>query len=363
MNYVKAKLNWEEVFIQEAIDLEEKMSTLDLSALNKSRLRLSLEKDILSWKKYRLWITEEINCASLQDKIETVDLNKLLQKAQSTYANFASYNFWNEDLIPIDVWEDNLIVIGLEKNEKLIQIPKAIFILASPQILSSFAAKVFSHDASEDLLAEGTQSGAEESSTDAMALLDGIDINMAAPILQFNSASLLSPVSATPETKPNPTDAKQHNEVSEYNSENSMMAEVSPAATASMSMWDYLSERHEEYCFEARKQFDAYMVLKIVSGRTQVFKMDADLQNQNLNTQLFAYGLTDENPFKKVLDSGSSESFNINQLGFTIRDFKYACITPLKRGHDTVGFLVGLKTKNLAETDQTLLEDLAKESA
>lgn len=362
MNYVKAKLNWEEVFIQEAIDLEEKMSTLDGSALNKSRLRLSLEQDILSWKKYRLWITAEMNCASLQDKIETVDLTKLLNKAKNTYANFASYNFWNEDLIPIDVWDDSLIVIGLEKNEKLIQIPKAIFILASPQVLSSFAAKLFSTTASDELISEGTQSGSEDSSTDAMALLDGIDLNMAAPTLQFNAASLLSTGPQQPAAVATVTDAKVELDDSENHSERSMMLEVAPTSS-SMSMWDYLSERHDEYCFEVRKQFDAYMVLKIVSGRTQVFKMDTDLQKQNLNTQLFDYSLSDENPFKKVLDSGNSESFNINQLGFTIRDFKYACITPLKRGPDTVGFLVGLKTKNLAETDQTLLEDLAKESA
>lgn len=359
MNYVKAKLNWEEVFIQEAIDLEEKMSSLDLSALNKSRLRISLEKDILSWKKYQLWISAELNCATLNPDSDPTRLNGLVARSTVAFETFSHHDFWNEDLIPIDTWDENLIVIGLEKSEKLIEIPKAIFILAPPQILDIFANKLFNKSEGESSENSAEESFDENSQAQSDSMLDGINFNVAAPKIDFHGASISAglnpPASASvPAPVPAPEVA-------------SMMLGTDgdktrvPASTT--SMWDYISERHEEYCFEAKKQFDAYIVLKIVSNRTQVFKMDSDLQKQNFNLQLFDYSLNDENPFKKVLAGGVSESFNINQLGFSFLDFKYACITPLKRSQETVGFLVGLKSKNLAETDQNLLEDLAKESA
>ena len=48
MNYQTANSNWEEFFIQEALDLEEKMQSLQFEDLQRSRLRLSLENKILN---------------------------------------------------------------------------------------------------------------------------------------------------------------------------------------------------------------------------------------------------------------------------------------------------------------------------
>lgn len=348
MNYVKAKLNWEEVFIQEAIDLEEKMNSLDLSAFNKSRLRLSLENDILSWKKYQIWISAELGCPTISSKLEPAKINEMLERAKTTYEAYGHHPFWNEDLIPVETWDDNVIVFGLEKNEKLIEVPNAIFILAPPEILNRFAEKLFSSNEKSEEISHDSESA----EADAHGMLDGINLNIEAPKFDFNSVKLKDlseePVAVIDEELP----------VKEATA--SMM---DPAPREPSSMWDYISERHDEYSFEAKKQFDGYLVLKIVSNRTQVFKLDSDLQKQGFNLQLFDYDLKDENPFKKVFHSENSESFNINQLGFTIRDYKYACITPLKRANTVVGFLVGLKTGNLAESDQTLLEELAKESA
>ena len=129
------------------------------------------------------------------------------------------------------------------------------------------------------------------------------------------------------------------------------------------AIWDYLTERHDEYTFEAKKLFSAFVVLKIVEGKTQVFKMDSELEKYLNQKDVFAYDVAEENPFGRIFRTGISESFNISQLDHPIMDFKYICITALKRGNDTVGFLLGLQTKKLAETDQLLLEDLAKESA
>ena len=343
MNYVKAKQNWEEVFIQQAIELEEKMNSIDLSALNQSRLRIALEKNILNWNDYKNWLSTEINCSILNDSIDINKKNDLLKRSSIAYEAFSHYQFWSEDLIPLDTWDENLIVIGLERNERLNELPKAIFILASPEVLTTFAKNIFPTEIGSE-----TNSGysSDENSvqvsienSNESSLLDGIDMHIAPPKIAFDAHSLsanLSNLSATTNEQ-----------------------EIGPGA----SVWDYISERHDEYCFEVKKQFDAYLVLRVSSNKTSVFKMDEELQNKNLNAQIFDYSLSENNPFKKVFESGLSESFNMNQLGVQILDFKYACITPLKRAHKIVGFLVGLKNKNLADTDQELLEDLAKESA
>lgn len=91
--------------------------------------------------------------------------------------------------------------------------------------------------------------------------------------------------------------------------------------------------------------------------------MDPELAADNVNEQLFNYSLREENPFKRVYESGQYESFSISQLGLNLKNFKYACITALKSGKKVVGFLVGFKDKNLSEIDQLLLEELAKETA
>ncbi|MFZ3229181.1 MAG: hypothetical protein WA160_03165 [Pseudobdellovibrio sp.] len=330
MTYVKAKPNWDEVFIQEAIDLEEKMNSLDSKDLNQSRLRICLESKILDWNKYQNWMRLELNCSCLKQVINQKDLKKLINKSLATFESFSNFDMWNEDLIPIDVWDDNLIVLGLEYNEKLIEIPKCIFILATPEILSSFAERLFAKSEQES----ESNKISEESEAEIDSMLDGIDINIAAPSLKFNSDELLL----------------------NYGKD-------VPATDSNAAIWDYITERHEEYCFEAKKQFNAYVVLKIEKNLTLPFKMDSELMKQSINPKAFEYNLSEDSPFKKVLTSGASESFNINQLDYAVLDYKYACITPLKRGKETIGFLLGLKSKHLDENDQVLLEDLAKESA
>ncbi|MEQ1722854.1 MAG: hypothetical protein ABL930_06730, partial [Pseudobdellovibrio sp.] len=98
-------------------------------------------------------------------------------------------------------------------------------------------------------------------------------------------------------------------------------------------------------------------------NKTKIFKMDPDLENKHVNEKLFEYSLTEANPFHSVYESGLSESFSVSQLGLDLLNFKFVCITAIKRGDKVVGFLVGLKDNNLSENDQLLLEDLAKESA
>ena len=129
------------------------------------------------------------------------------------------------------------------------------------------------------------------------------------------------------------------------------------------NIWDFITERHDEYSFEAKKHFNAYVVLKIESNSTKIFKMDKDLQSQDINERLFEYRTDSDNPFSRVFESGVSESFSVSQLGLNLLNYRYVCITALKRADQVVGFLMGFKESSLSESDQSLLEDLARESA
>lgn len=320
MNYENMNSKWEEFFLQEALELEEKMSLLSAEDLNRSRIRISLENNILTWEKYQPWFLQQYGCASLKSDLTQEQLLQLRTEATKTLAMHSQFEFWSEDLVPLGIWDSHLIVAGLEFSEKLVEIPGFIFILAEPFVLSFISDRLGDSSESKNFLTEDTSD----------TQIGGIDLNISSSTLSFNAVSLLS------ESKPEKSET---------------------------AIWDYLTERHDEYSFEAKKLFSAYVVLKIVEGKTSVFKMDSELEKYLKQKDVFVYDVKEENPFGRIFKSGVSESFNINQLSHPVMDFKYICITALKRGNDTVGFLLGLQTKKLAETDQLLLEDLAKESA
>ncbi len=328
MNYMNVSLKWEEVFFQEALILEEKMASLDLDDLNKSRLRIAFEENILNWQKYSEWLFAKGSIKSLQSNITTNFVEKLKSNARETYKRYSHHAFWNEDLIPVAIWDNQIIVLGLSYNENLAELSNCIFLLAAPSLLSQISSEIFSRSATASHTAKDYVSESTSSNIDA-DLLQGIDLNARAPLLDFKS----KPITA----------ALTQNE--------------------DEGIWEYLSERHDEYCFEAKKHFSAYAVLRIKNDKTFLYKMDSELQQQLPNTDLFHFNLSDKNIFTKVYQSGVSESFNLSQLNITVANYKYLCVTALKRGPKTIGFLLGFKSNQLAEKDQLLLEELAKESA
>lgn len=345
MSYINTRLNWEEVFFQEALDLEEKMISLDLRTLTKSRLRLSFEKKILDWKKYQDWIVEVTNVKVLSESLSADQLSLIAEKAAETLSIYSHHSIWNEDLIPFSVWDDHLIVLGLAYNENLAALGNCIFILTSPKTLTFLNQKLFPQKMEElqdEESHEGTNASESEDYEDQKenSLLSGIDFNQKKSEINFKNSDLFNHV------------AKQN------------ISSSTQIKTESDSLWDYLSERHDEYCFEAKKNFDAYVVLKIVNLKTFIYKMDAEIEKHISTSKIFEQSVVDENPFSKVFKSGLSESFNMNQLaGETLLDYKYICITALKRGPTVIGFLLGLKSKRMAVEDEILLQELAKESA
>lgn len=336
MDYLKTNLKWEDFFIQESVELEEKMPTFDMDALSKSKLRLSIENKILDWEKYEEWVLENLGCSSLKAGVNEAVLKNFTINSKQAFDIYSNYDFWNEDLLPIFIWENQLIVFGLQYNEQLVSIQNHIFILAPPEVLNYFSKVLFADKSGENELDE-----MEKSLSRTMSRIEGIDsFEIKPPSLDFKSVKFDSTNSGT-NTQATPV-AQPKDEV---------------------TIWEFITERHDEYSFEAKKHFSAYVVLKVDYNKTKVFKMDPDLAKLNVNEKLFEYSLTEANPFQSVFNTGLSESFSVSQLGLDLMNFKYACITALKRSDKVVGFLVGFKDNNLSENDQVLLEDLAKESA
>jgi hypothetical protein len=128
-------------------------------------------------------------------------------------------------------------------------------------------------------------------------------------------------------------------------------------------IWEFISERHQEYSFEVKKQFDAFIVLKVSNEKTQIFKMDPDLSRQNINPMIFEYSLEAEGPFKAVRTNKRADVYSMQQLEIHLNDFQHAYIAPLIRGDRIVGFFVGFKKNALSQQDKVLLAELAVEAA
>ncbi len=395
MDYLKTNIKWEDFFTRESAELEEKMQTLDMDSLSKSKIRLSLENNILNWQKYEAWALENIGCASVKSSMSESDLENLTKDLHSTLDKFSSFDFWGEDLAPVMMWESQLIIFGIQYNENLVSIPNHIFILAPPQIMNYITAKLTK--------SEGDSESADGVQTETQSGLDALEgLALDVKPLGFDFKSLSTPTAAAapeipkvpdiPSVPPIPTipkipsipniPAAQNlpkipslpDPVQELTTTKKIEVETTDADSAmpestqflpkeERQIWEFVNERHNEYSFEVKKQFTAYLVLKVDYDKTRVYKMDADLEKDNVNEQLFNYSLKEDNPFKRVFESGEYESFSVSQLGLNLRNFKYACITALKCGKKVVGFLVGFKDKNLSEIDQILLEELAKETA
>lgn len=389
MSDTNKSTHWEEVFIQEALELEEKMKTEDVGGLNKSKLRICLEQKILDWPQYEKWYMSQRQCSSLKASIDQTQLQLLLNSAKEVHSKYKQYDFWGPELIPLVIWDKQLIVMGLQYNEKLLVLGEHIFILAPPDILHSFFEQsqiennqdektvvlqtVVVNAAPIELVEEQSKVGLElkEISEDSAIseALEGINLNQAAPKITFtltqsHSAPVsAAPIAATTQAAPPPT-APQEAAIAAPSVRGSpSVFATSAAQDATDQVWDFISERHQEYSFEVKKQFDAFVILKISNKKTQVFKLDADLTRQGVNPMIFEYNLENEGPFKKIYEGKRSDAFSMKQLEMYLADYQHACITPLVRGEKVLGFFVGFKKNSLSQQDKKLLEELADETA
>lgn len=147
------------------------------------------------------------------------------------------------------------LYLGLYPNENLVAIPNVIFILC-PAVHFNGIFRIGSNFKSDLEIIENSSS---------ISLLN-IDPSLkAAPDLNFSKISVSQ------------SDLENKSEQKISSPEPSFNEEFTGTA---YSIWSLVNSKHTKSSEIARKQFDAYVVLKIYSEQTHFFKMDEDLERR-----------------------------------------------------------------------------------
>lgn len=326
--------SWENQFKNAVLSVEELLAGGDISLTGKSRIRIALEHGYLSWDEYSQWCVDQHGCTLLKklNKKQTTQLKDMYHEQKPLLSHLQNLN---EDLIAIESWDGHPLVLGLEYQKDVFEAQNSIFILCHPDILTELIQ-------SEERIYNNDETYSQMSSD---------SLEMPAGLVEMTSTKL------SPLTSPlvSPLVKESHSEINESSS-------ISSTAP-NRNIWQNIDSQHQNFSSQARKQFDAYLVLKVNSAqKTELYKMDEDLEKEELHSKLFEYDLNQDNPFKNVFTNQITETFNINQLGLSILDFKYACISALKLGPKVVGFLVGFKTTHLSQDDISTLESISEKA-
>lgn len=297
--------NWEHFFQDAILSVEELLaSNPDPELLKKSKLKIAFDHKFISWNEYKTWASAFYGVPVLE-KLDEQSITKLRKQHLEVVEGYSQYTALNSELIPLQTWDGHLLVAGLEYSEKVLSLPQAIFVLCSPENLAFI------------------------SNTPVRKILEPLD-----PVIEIR------------ENTPAP-----------------QLHAVSESGMTGQHVWQNLETNHGDFSEIARKNFDAYVVLRVTAQqKTELYKMDEDLEKEQLDRMLFSYDLNEDNPFANVFKNHFTETFNINQLGLKILDFKYACISAIKLGPKVVGFLVGFKTTHLSQDDITTLESISEKA-
>jgi hypothetical protein len=294
--------NWEHFFPDAILSVEELLASGDPELLQKSKLKIALENNFLNWNDYKAWASNFYGVPVLE-KLNEQSILQLRKQHLELAEGYSQYPILNSELIPLQTWDGHLLVAGLEYSEQVATLPQAIFVLCSLENLAFI------------------------SNTPVRKILQPLDA-----------------------TAPSESSAPKLHIVSE-------------SGVTGHHVWQNLEANHSNFSDIARKNFDAYVVLRVTpQQKTELYKMDEDLEKEELDRALFSYDLSAENPFTNVFKNHFTETFNINQLGLKILDFKYACISAIKLGPKVVGFIVGFKTTNLSQDDITTLESISEKA-
>ena len=297
--------SWEHFFPDAILSVEELLASGDPTLLQKSKLKIALENNYLKWNDYKTWASAFYGVPVIE-KLDEKSISTLRKNHLECVEGYSQYPAFDSDLIPLQTWDGQLLVAGIEYTDKVKSLPQAVFFLCSLENLAYI------------------------SNNPIRKVLEPLEPEVVSAILQ--------------------------------------PLEVKPSAIAENGMsnnhvWQNLDTHHGDFSEIARKKFDAYVVLRVTGkNTTELYKMDEDLEKEELDNAIFSYDLTAENPFANVFKNHFTETFNINQLGLKILDFKYACISAIKLGPKVVGFLVGFKTTHLSQDDITTLESISEKA-
>ncbi len=321
-------IGWEDIFTEEALLVEELVASGDFAFLNQSKIRIALENKILSWEKYSTWIQKNNEYLAINTDLNDLQIKKLQQKYEENKKTFSHYGIWSNDLIAVEMWDEQLIILGLIPTEKLLSISNAIFVLCPAEILNQIVQLEQSH---HEIITDPETNSEKSSLTKTSNILEFDPLITKPTELNFSSI----------------TADLQKNETTQ----------------TAFSIWNLVDKNHLDNTDIARKHFDAFVVLKIIDDQTEIYKMDDDLAKEEINQGLFIYNLKMDNPFSKVLKNQTTQSVNLSELGLVILDFKYASITPLKLGNEILGFYVGFKISETSMDDENTLEDISFKNA
>ena len=297
--------SWEQFFPDAILSVEELLASGNPALLQKSKLKIALENNYLKWNDYKNWASAFYGVPVLE-KLDEKSITMLRKNHLECVEGYSQYSAFDSDLIPLQTWDGQLLVAGIEYSDKIKSLPQAIFFLCSLENLAFI------------------------SNNPIRKTLEPLEPEVISAILQ-------------------PLEAKT--------------SAVAENGVSNNHVWQNLETHHGDFSEIARKKFDAYVVLRVTGkNTTELYKMDEDLEKEALDNAIFSYDLTAENPFTNVFKNHFTETFNINQLGLKILDFKYACISAIKLGPKVVGFLVGFKTTHLSQDDITTLESISEKA-
>lgn len=334
MEYLDTKSSWEEFFTKEYSKLKAKLPELESG---KSSLRLALENRILDWKTYESWAIQKFGCASIKEATSEATLSGFLESAKTTFSLYSSHSFWNQDLIPVFFWEDQLIVIGLHYNPELAKIPNHVFIFASPKTLAYFS-KIVTQNNDQEITVANLD--LQQNFDDNEVTQPNFDVSS----LKADSSESFDIKLVDPKTNETPAIAKTQKELSDTS-----------------NVWEVISERYEEYLFESQKSFQALVILKIKFDKTQVFRFDKELTKKDLNEKVFEYSIAKNAVFKDICRDGMAKKTLSNNLGLDMLNYENVCISPIKTAGEIVGFFLGFKHSQITAEDVSLLEDLTSD--
>lgn len=396
--------NWEQHFIQESQLLEDKLARGEITPMSSrlgSRLALALENNILEWANYSVWAQQNYLLPVLKRGLYKDQVITLQKKISSFKAEFSKFDLQKFQMIAIDKWENKLIILGLEPLEALNSMNiEYILVLTPPEIITTLmgealheaplmaipgavpappvpmaketaadAAALF--DLSDQLKSGETHSPDEDSKNDSddnssekltpLDLPKFDDHEFGETNVNFNE--LLVPGSTENSAKPvaqAPVKTETAKPISKAPIESSNLIDNDSSngnfvsSIDNIQYWNKINQEHNTLSADARKYFDGYAVLKITNSKTELFKLDEELQAEKLEASLFQFNLNDPF-FTNLLKSKTTDSVSLKILGKTILDFNYVCATPLFLGEKPVGFILGFKINAMNEQDENAL--------
>ena len=404
---------WEQHFIQESQLLEDKLARGELTPLA-SRLKIALENNILEWSNYSVWAQQNYLLPVLKRGLYKDQIIAMQKKINSIKAEYSAYELHQNQLVVFDKWEGKAIILGLEPHNLMNTFKfDYILVLAPPEIITALMNEPTQQTpifgltnvvtpmpappgsvvevkptVEENILDLSSDIEDDDSSSeDSHGEDDGDEkaTHLELPVFDdqehtVNFNELLSAVASTTgktETQTQQPKPKAANSTAPaLTTPPVVKTTVAPAAVkpaddeenppsdfvASLDTtqyWNKINQDHSTMSSNVRKYFDGYVVVNLNQRKTELFKMDEELQSEKLDPAIFSFNIEDTF-FANILKTRTADSISLKMLQISVLDFNYVCAMPLFLGEKPVGFILGFKISAMNQQDETALFNLMR---